>query len=952
MQILLIAIVILLLCMSAAAAPTIPGTRMEVDWPKLITGQDIILNIPPADTDHGLLLGNGDIGVSVFGAPDCITLQVGKNDIWDYRDDSDTAGMAPTQQQIIDAYTGPVSERDKRIAELDALSKPFADAYGAPMHCPKPAGQIRFRNTALADASYTQRLGLWNAEVTGEFADPAIRMRTFVPYARNVIIVQYTPSGKQSFDIELARHKDTTGTIPNGPEFGAEGDRIWLRYKFPADQATYPNGFEYVMSGRVIGGEVTSEVKDGYAVAHVTSSKTVTLIVAIATTREDPDPFTKASAVMDSACRAGVDTVAREHQAHWHEFWQRSFVQLSNAYLTRHWFVSNYHLACCSKPGAIAPGLFGNWSWMDSPPWSSDYHWNYNFEQPFWGAYSSNHLEQTVPYNQTVIDLLPAAKRDARETYGMRGAKYFLTSFPRKTSRNPLANMPLDRSMCLSAWAVQEMWWHFLYSQDREYLRTQAYPVMKECAFFYEDFVTKNADGSYEICPTVSPEHWGLTANFERNRNCLIDLTLIKYLMKACTTASEVLGGDEDKRALWKEIATHLHDYPTYDGPDGRVYVDVEDAPPIRYNVTVPTTAIFPGNDIGLDSDPTTREIATRTAKSIKYNLANEYIMLAMARVRMGINELDQFEANTRFLSYPNGVVIDVFSDGDSKGGPMPWIWVENFGAPVVINESLVQSYTGAIRIAPVKLDQTVRFAQLRTEGAFLVSGEISASGEVTYVSITSEAGGVCRILRPWGGEVRVRQWPSLDECRSEVKGDTLVFTTTKGSTYVIDRADHPWEDQPKTSITAPSATPAPHEWRVIRAEGSLNEFTYADGVATMRIEGKAENSNGWQLDIRPLSTSVYTKLMAVVEGSPNARVYLDVLGAQGQSIANTKWQPAPDRETQMTIDLPAGQHAVAVAIYAMTTDGQRCENRIRSVSFTSPNKPAIAIGLSHIAHS
>jgi len=36
-------------------------------------------------------------------------------------------------------------------------------------------------------------------------------------------------------DIELARHKDSTGVIPTGPEFGAEGRNVWVRYQFPPD---------------------------------------------------------------------------------------------------------------------------------------------------------------------------------------------------------------------------------------------------------------------------------------------------------------------------------------------------------------------------------------------------------------------------------------------------------------------------------------------------------------------------------------------------------------------------------------------------------------------------------------------------------------------------------------------------------------------------------------------
>ena len=75
---------------------TIPGTRMKIDWPKLVSGKDIIVTTPPHDTLNGVRLGNGDIGVSVFGPPECMTLTVGKNDILDYRTDPQGDWNVPT----------------------------------------------------------------------------------------------------------------------------------------------------------------------------------------------------------------------------------------------------------------------------------------------------------------------------------------------------------------------------------------------------------------------------------------------------------------------------------------------------------------------------------------------------------------------------------------------------------------------------------------------------------------------------------------------------------------------------------------------------------------------------------------------------------------------------------------------------------------------------------------
>jgi alpha-L-fucosidase 2 len=938
----LLVLVLVLLAGSALGASVIPGTRMKVDWPKLVSGQDIILRTPPSDPVRGQLLGNGDIGVSVYGPPDCIIMQVGKNDIWDYRDPIDEMRPPLTQKEMIEYYTDPARATDEPVNIGHPVSNELHAAYRTPMHTAKPAGQIRFHNDWIYGSDYEQELRLWDGEVVGRFGDPREGMlRVFVPYQRNVIVVRYTPRSHQRFDFELARHVDTTGTIPGEPEFGADLRDIWMRYKFPAD-ATYPDGFEYVMYGRVLGGDVFSDLTKGMASALVRTSETVTLIVAIATTRESPDPFTHAQEILAQAQADGYEKLRDDHRRHWHEFWQRSFVQMDNAYLTQHWFVSNYHLACCSRPGRIAPGLYGNWSWQDAPAWWSDYHWDYNFQQAFWGAYSSNHLEQAIPYNETVLPLLAAAKTEAREVYGIGGAKFFLSTYPRKTSRNPYPCLPWDRCMSLSAWVAQEMWWYYLYSQDREYLRTQAYPVMRECAQFYEEFLTRADDGKYDIVPTVSPEHWGMTYNFVRNKNCLLDLTLIRYLMNACIEAGEILDTDAAKRPVWREIADNLREYPTFDTPEGKIYVDVEGAPPRGYNLPVPAMAIFPGNEMGAHSPPEVRDIALRTVNSIRYNLANQYIMLPMAKLRMGIDVLAEFEQATRHLAQPGGVLID-------EG--MPWIWVENFAAPIVINECLVQSYTERICVAPVKLEETVRFAGIRTEGAFLVSGEIRSGGDVSYVAITSEVGGTCRILRPWPTSIRVREWPSMTEQKTSITEEgTVEFETTKGAAYVIDRPDRAWEDQPEVEIAAPVPEPAPAAWRQIRAQGNANSFRFDGECAVMRIEGKAEASNGWRMDLCTIDTNKYRRLEAVVGGTANAKVYVDALDFEGRSIANTTWQPSPREPETLTLDLPLDRTAMAVAVYTWTNDGAPAENRLRSLRFVGRGVPAVDVDLEHIA--
>jgi len=210
-------------------AETIPGTRMRVDWQDMISAHNLELPRLPDDHAESLRLGNGDIGMAVYAIPESLVLFVGKNDLLDYR-------------------TKPLAHFPEATAISNAKT---------PMPTTKPAGWIRLRNATPRNPDTAARLDIWNAEVSTQPTDTQTpELRAFVAKNRHLIAAEYHAPTEEGFAIELARHRDTTGVIDTAPEFGANGREIWVRYLFPPDPDTYPEGFEYVMFGRAIGGQV------------------------------------------------------------------------------------------------------------------------------------------------------------------------------------------------------------------------------------------------------------------------------------------------------------------------------------------------------------------------------------------------------------------------------------------------------------------------------------------------------------------------------------------------------------------------------------------------------------------------------------------------------------------------------------------------------------------------
>lgn len=807
-----------LAAVTPSTASVLPGTRMDINWQTLISMQDITSDTPAVDSYRGLLLGNGDIAVSLYGPPELLTLHVGKNDIWDYRDPMDEKHPR-SHADFLRMYADPSKPAISNYLfdrQVDDWNVDIRETFLKPMPTIKPAGKIRFRNALLTGKSYTGRLHLWNANAAAGPDSNHPTLRTRVSYPRNLIIAEYDPAGTGAFDIELARHKDSTGMIPNGPEFGAHGRDMWVRYKFPPDPVNYPNGFEYVMYARILGGDDISikivpdfakimqgiwrgqvatepvETTEGVAIAHVRSAKPVTLLVSVVTTRDDIHPFERAKSDIDKAQNTGTKRLIKEHEDWWHSFWKRSFVYLPDKpFLNKTWSFSQYMLACCWRKGRIAPGLFGSWTWEDYPLFGNDYHWDYNMQQAVWGAYSSNHLEQAIPYNETARALLPTAVTDARETYGIEGAKFFLTSYPRRYKHNPFPLLHYDKMMSLNGWVTHPMWWYFLYSQDKSYLKTQAYPVMRECARFYEKYLTRAADGKYDIWPTAA---WDIdfTPYLKDNRNFPMDISFIRYLMNACITASEILGVDEKMRKSWQEIALNLRDYPTAETAEGKVFTAYEGSTS-TYHFPLAAMMVFPGDDIGLSSPKVQIETARRTAASMTYS-GDEQLLKAMIRTRLGVDDLDAFENQLKSTTNPNGTL--------SYGGQW-FFWIHGAGNSIWLNENLLQSYNGRIRVAPVRLKTSTRFYNLRAVGAFLVSAEIRPGRNISYISITSEAGKTCSIEKPWAGDLRIRELSSMDEIPFDEQGGIIIFHTRKGAAYIIDRPSEPWENQPLIHIPA-----------------------------------------------------------------------------------------------------------------------------------------------------
>jgi alpha-L-fucosidase 2 len=492
--------------------------------------------------------------------------------------------------------------------------------------------------------------------------------------------------------------------------------------------------------------------------------------------------------------KSELPNIRRNSELNWNEFWSHSAVEFDDRDLERIWYENQYFLACCLRPNKVAPGLFANWSAGDiGTSWHGDYHADYNCEQLYWGVFSSNHVEQHLPFVELCENILPIATKFAQEHFGLPGAMFPVSTYPAPSQIVAYPVPPWAYQFGMTPWMVQSLWWQYLYTQDSDYLH-RVYPILREAARFIAAYVKRTDDSKYHFSPTVSSENWGFTVDQRLNQDSILDLALTQFLLKAVVDASSILAVDEGERARWSEICANLAPYPTATGSEGEIWVDVVTAPVGHiYNIPVTLAPVFPGEQVGIGLNSKYWDIAQRTARTISLEGGNDLVFQPLIRARLGMLDLEWFKKEVRYCSLPNDVANDrVRQSGGRYAQALDFdymmhmgFWCENFSLTAVLNECLMQSYAGPMRVFPNTHNLgPARFENLRAVGAFLVSATYDGN-KVTHFSLYSEKGKTAKLVSPWAGKgLRVIRSSDHGPVQVALSDDVATFDTRAGETY------------------------------------------------------------------------------------------------------------------------------------------------------------------------
>ncbi len=546
---------------------------------------------------EALPVGNGRLGAMVFGEVEREQIQFNEDSLWTGDDcpsgDYDQMGAYQNFGDLV------IRLSDGTIGENRTPRKDYRRALDLA--------------TAIASVEFTQQ-GIHH------------RREVFASHPAQLLVTHWSADqpGAVSGTIEL---------------LGAHGEKSTARDGTLSFQGKLENGLQYEAVVRVIvrGGKLEAK-GDQLSLAECDAA---TLFLAAATDyRMDhasqfrgPHPHDRLMEQIQTAAGKSYEQLRQEHIADYQRLFHRVALHLEGTSADQAAMPTNQRLAAYrdnpADPGLESllfqygrylliassrrPGLPANlqglWNDSNSPPWHSDYHTNINVQMNYWPAEPANLSECHLPLFDLIKSQLPLWRQATRAESEFQTNQGDVRGWAVRTSHNIFGGLGWKWDKTANAWYCQHLWWHYEYTHDSEFLRTTAYPIMKETCEFWEDHLKTLPDGRLVVPNAWSPEHGPDEDGVSYSQEIVWDL------FNNYVAAADVLGVDKSYRDA---IATMRDKLVTPKiGRWGQLQewmVDRDD-PKDQHRHTSHLFAVYPGRQINMMETP---ELARAAAISLK----------------------------------------------------------------------------------------------------------------------------------------------------------------------------------------------------------------------------------------------------------------------------------------------------------------------------------------------
>ncbi|MFD0693603.1 OmpL47-type beta-barrel domain-containing protein [Paenibacillus sp. GCM10027628] len=518
------------------------------------------------------------------------------------------------------------------------------------------------------------------------------------------------------------------------------------------------------MSTRVI--NTTGTVSNGQLSFTMQPGQTYTLATSLISNTDSNDYQNTSVSKVSALTQADIDALNQTHRNWWQDYWSKSFVEIPNKTIEKSWYGSLYLLGSSMRGNKYAPGLWGPWATQDMA-WNGDFHLNYNYETPFYAMYPTNHVDAADSYDQPILDWIPNAQAGATAA-GFSGVYYPVAIGPLPGGSPDSSDYYNQKTNAVNA--ATNMVMRYYYTRDTAYA-SKVYNYLKLVGAFWTNYLVW--DGTRYVIYNDA-QHEGDTYP---QTNGVMSLGFVRLLFQGLIDMSTDLNQDAALRTDWQNKLNNLSAFPTQVRNSQTVFRYTEVGRDWNSGNSIGVQHIFPGSQIGLDSDSTTKQIAYNMVDQMqRWADENGTPLFYPSAARVGYNPttiLTQLYSWITSRSYNN---MHIHTDG---GG------IENLNTvPTTVNEMLLQSYQGKIRVfANWPANTYAKFGDFRAYGGFLVSSDME-NNIVQYVRLISEKGRNATLVNPWPDQTLVIYRNGV--ASGTLSGSEINITTSPNETIHI----------------------------------------------------------------------------------------------------------------------------------------------------------------------